>query len=113
MHTLLKPIRNEAQLSCLPVYSVVLLTRRVSCMRLYIIVKVYEVSTYTTAIHYTQRQITTRTTLHYNIEYQRPFRYHINIATPTERCLTLNCQIHVLSGSAALNVGLQQLSRDS
>jgi len=42
------------------------------------------VSTYATAIHYTQRQITTRTTLHYNIEYQRPFRYHINIATPTD-----------------------------
>ena len=113
MYTLIKSIRNEAQFSCLPLYSVVLSTRRVSCTRLYVIVKVYEVSTYATAIHCTQRQITTRTTLHYNIEYQCPFRYHINIASPTERCLTLNCQIHMLSGSAALNVGLQQLSRDS
>ena len=50
--------------------------------------------------------------LHYNIEYQRPFCYHINTATPTERCLTVNCEMHMLSGSAAVNVGLQ-LSRDS
>ena len=72
--------------------------------------KLYKVHTYATAIHYTQRQITTHTTLHYNIDYQRPFRYHINTATPTERCLTVNCEIHMLS--AALNVGLQS-SRDS
>jgi len=50
MYTLIKSIRNEPQLSCLPLYSVVLSTCRVSCMRLYIILKVYEVSTYATAI---------------------------------------------------------------
>jgi len=63
MYTLIKSIRNEAQLSCVPLYSVVSSTRQVLCSRFYIILKLYKVSTYATAIHYTQRQIATRTTL--------------------------------------------------
>jgi len=40
-----KPIRNDGQLSCLPLHSVLLSTWRVSCTRLYrpITVKVYSV----------------------------------------------------------------------
>jgi len=52
------------------------------------------VSTYATAIHYTQRQIATRMMLQFNIEY--PFRYHINNTTATETFPTVNCQMHVL-----------------
>jgi len=92
MYMLTKSIRNEAQLSCLSLYSVVLWTWRVCCTQLYIILKLYKVSTYATAIHYTQRQITTRTTLHYNIIMSvfTQFRVHIGIHG-TQICQKYTC----------------------
>jgi len=88
-----KPIRYEAQLSCLPLHSVVLSTRRRSCTRLYITKSIHRVVVrYCDSLN-TPPNTTTRTTLHFNIEYQRPFRHHINIATATKhvRLSTVRC----------------------